>query len=112
MNISIKTGTTYELKFIYNDVDGIPINITGASARMQLRRSTHSPVSAEPSSVINGEAGEITFKFLPEDTTSILKNNAEAETFLFDVLLTLTNGDVILLADGKAEVKQVITRDN
>jgi hypothetical protein len=112
VNISIKTGTTYELKFIYNDVDGVPIDITGASARMQLRRSAYSPVSVEPTPTLNGVAGEVIFKFSPEDTASVLKNNSEAETFLFDALLTLTNGDVILLAEGKAEVKQVITRDD
>ena len=42
VNITIKKGTTYEHVFIYVDENGVPIDITGYGARMQIRETVTS----------------------------------------------------------------------
>lgn len=38
LNLTIEQGATYNLSFLYQDEDGDAINLTGMTARMQLRR--------------------------------------------------------------------------
>jgi hypothetical protein len=111
MKLNIKTGTTFELKFVYNDVDGLPIDITGATARMQMRRSARSPVTIDSTATINGLAGEVLFTIASNQTSNILKDGANSEQFYFDALLTTADGKTVVLGEGTAEVKLAITRD-
>ena len=38
LNLTIEQGATYNLSFLYQDENGDAINLTGMTARMQLRR--------------------------------------------------------------------------
>jgi tRNA threonylcarbamoyladenosine modification (KEOPS) complex Pcc1 subunit len=43
LDIEIEQGATFNLELIYEDDEGTPINLTGMTARMQLRRTYNSP---------------------------------------------------------------------
>jgi len=43
LDIEIEQGATFNLEFLYQDDEGTPINLTGMTARMQLRRTYNSP---------------------------------------------------------------------
>jgi hypothetical protein len=43
LDIEIEQGATFNLVFLYQDENGDAINLTGMTARMQLRRQYNSP---------------------------------------------------------------------
>lgn len=45
LDIEIEQGATFNLVFLYQDENGAAINLTGMTARMQLRRTYNSPTA-------------------------------------------------------------------
>jgi hypothetical protein len=109
-DLEIKAGKDYALKLIYKDSDGIVIDITGASARMMVRRSMYATVDITKTATIDGPLGEIVFDFVPADTTSLLSNINE-ENYVYDVELSLADTRKFIILTGELVIKQSVTRD-
>lgn len=77
LDIEIEQGATFELVFIYQDEAGNPIDLTGMTARMQLRRTYNSPDALLSLTNANGRiifdpfAGKITLSVSATDTTPL-----------------------------------------
>lgn len=77
LDIEIEQGATFELVFIYQDELGNPIDLTGMTARMQLRRQYKSPEVLIELSNANGRiifdpyAGKITLRIAATDTEGL-----------------------------------------
>lgn len=90
--LSIEQGSTFQMQFRWK-VDGILMNLTGATARMQLRRSPRSAVifeltNANSRILLGGTLGTISLELTPEETASIPAGN-----FLYD--LEIVFGSVV-----------------
>lgn len=107
-SFTVDQGSTFYLNLIYQDSDGVPIDITGNTARMQLRRAFNSVVdltltSASGDIVITGNTGNILITISDTDTGLL-----EAGFYLYD--LELDNGGVITrLIQGQITLSQQVT---
>jgi hypothetical protein len=108
-SFTIVQGSTFYLNLIYQDSDGVPINLTGNTARMQLRRTFTSPVAdltlttASGAIVITGATGNILITITDELTGPL-----EPGFYLYD--LELDNGGVITrLIQGQITLSQQVT---
>lgn len=77
LDIEIEQGATFELVFIYQDEQGNPFDLTGMTARMQLRRTYNSPDALLSLTNANGRIifdpfiGKITLRVSATDTTPL-----------------------------------------
>lgn len=77
LDIEIEQGATFELTFIYQDEAGNPFDLTGMTARMQLRRTYNSPTplieltNANNRIIFDPFAGKITLRISATDTTPL-----------------------------------------
>lgn len=77
LDIEIEQGATFELVFIYQDELGNPIDLTGMTARMQLRRQYKSTEVLIGLTTENGRiiidpfAGKITLRIAATDTADL-----------------------------------------
>lgn len=107
-SFTVDQGATFYLNLIYQDSNKVPVNLTGNTARMQLRRAFDSPAeltltSADGDIVITGPTGNILITISDEDTGSL-----EAGFYLYD--LELDNGGIITrLIQGQITVAQQVT---
>lgn len=110
-NITIEQGATFRLSLIWNDAAGDPINLTGYTARMQVRRK-HS--SADPallsfttedgSITLGGSAGTVTVVGL-----ATLTDDLTIKSGVYD--LELVNGaEVTRLIEGAVTITPEVTR--
>ena len=74
-DIKIEQGTTLTKQFIYKDSSGIPMNLTGYTARMQIRSSVSSArillelTTENNKLVLGGSSGQIQMIFSEADTS-------------------------------------------
>lgn len=93
LDIEIEQGATFNLEFLYQDEDGTPINLTGMTARMQLRRTFNSPdallsLTTENSRItITPLLGKIVLNISATDTATLTGSG------VYD--LELVNGSVV-----------------
>jgi tRNA threonylcarbamoyladenosine modification (KEOPS) complex Pcc1 subunit len=77
LDIQIEQGATFNLVFLYQDENGTAIDMTGMTARMQLRRTYNSPspllsLTTENGRIaINVAQGSITLNVSAEDTATL-----------------------------------------
>lgn len=77
LDIEIEQGATFNLIFIYQDENGTAINLTGSTARMQLRRTYNSPTALLSLTtennriVIDPLLGKITLNISATDTATL-----------------------------------------
>lgn len=109
-NLYIKAGKNYTLKLVYKDCDGFVVNITGASAKLVMRKSMYSDLLVSVDAMIDGPTGEIVFEVEPSHTLNILGDNIE-DKLLYEANLTLQNGKEICVLEGIALVRQSLDRD-
>lgn len=112
----IKQGTTWARTVFWLNPDRSPVNITGASARMQIRPSPTSSIilldlnSADGSLILGGAAGTISWSVSAEDTAAfvapplaIWRNPRSGEVInrlgTYDLLVTI-GGSVFPIQDG------------
>jgi hypothetical protein len=100
----IYTGTTYELKITYEDAAQAPIDITGATATLVIRRSAFAPILVTVAAVIKPLEGGIVFTVDPSETVTILDDDRETEKFLLGAALTLADGSVINLFQTSIDI--------
>lgn len=102
VNLLIETGVTWERTFVWSDSEGVRRNLTGLSAKMQIREAPGKPVLVELTTAANtiklqqtevdGDAtGTITVTIPGPLTTSIKKLAAEYDIRLYTT--AVTNGE-------------------
>ena len=78
-DFTIEQGTTLTKEFIYKDSFGIPVDLTGFTARMQLRPSIASEsvlldlTTENGGLVLGGVTGEVKMIFREADTVSLAR---------------------------------------
>jgi hypothetical protein len=109
-DITIEQGATFTLDLLYKDNLGAPINLTGFTARMQVRRRYNDPVklldftTENGAIVLGGAAGTIKVTGL-----ATLTDDVPAKPGVYD--LELVNGSVVIrLVEGSVEIKPEVTR--
>ncbi len=110
-NITINQGATFELTITWKDSAGTAINLTGYTARMQVREtysSTSTIVSLTSGSgiTLGGAAGTIAI-LISATTTAALTAPFSG---VYDLELVSAGGVVTRLLQGAATVSPEVTR--
>lgn len=111
VELTIKQGATWETQLEW-EIDGDLVNLTGYSAKMQLRRDYE---SAMPTiELTSGEGGAITLGgslgTISIRLTATQTSNIPAGKYVFDLELTLLNGNTERLIEGTITVTREVTR--
>jgi hypothetical protein len=110
-NILFNQGATFQKLFIYQDSTLNPINLTGYTARMQLRATYTSETPVINLTTENGGIeitpldGEILVKMTAAQTEGI-----PARDYYYDIEVESADGRVYRVIEGKATVRPEITR--
>jgi hypothetical protein len=110
-NIICDQGATLDRSLTLKDSAGSLANLTGFSAKMQVRTTASSSGVALELSTVNsrvilgGALGTVRLK-VDAATTAALT----AGDYVYDLEITAPNGDVTRLVEGKFKVKPEVTR--
>lgn len=110
-NIIIEQGATYTLNLIWKDSASVPVNLTGYSARMQVRRTFNSDdtlldlSSSNGDITLGGALGTIAIVASATDTALIY-----VKTGFYDIELESSSGVVTRLMEGEVTIKPEVTR--
>ena len=111
-NILIEQGTTFGLEVAYEQPEGTPVDITGWSARMQVRQ-THASTSSvldltslAGSISVDGPRGTVTVNVGATQTAAL------PAPFLgvYDLEIASPGGTVIRLVEGSCRITPEVTR--
>ena len=111
--ISIKQSATFELSILYVDTDGNPIDLSGYTAKMQVRETTD---CADPPIVdlttenggisIDGTNGIVNILILKEDTELL----PEPFKGVYDLFIVNQNGQADCLISGLVSIEGSVTK--
>jgi hypothetical protein len=107
----IEQGVDSTRQFIWKDSDGNPVNLTGYTARMQLRKSVSDAnvlleLSTSNSGIsITGSTGTISLYFKKADTTGVTWVEG-----VYDLELTSPGGLTTRLIEGTFVLSKEVTR--
>ena len=110
-DLYIEQGATWLKTITWNDSDGVPIDLTGYTARMQFRSSVTSSTILATATTENGKItlggalGTIVITFSATDTTAF-----EFVSAVYDLELVSSSGFVTRLLEGGVEVSKEVTR--
>ena len=110
-DFQIEQGATLTKQFVWKDGSGNLINLTGYTAKMQVRRNPASDEVLLEASTTNGRialggsAGTITLTLSATVTAAITWSRGK-----YDLELTARNGVVTRLLEGEITVSKEITR--
>lgn len=110
-DILIEQGATYFLAVVWKDENGDPYDLTGYTARMQIRRKKTSETAEHSATTENGGIalgttdGTISIT-IPAATTS----DFEFTAGVYDLELVAGSGFVTRLLEGGVEVSKEVTR--
>lgn len=110
-NFTIEQGATLMKPFIWKDSDGVPVDLTGYTAKMQVRQSPQSGTVLLELSTSNGRitlggaAGTITLALTAAITAAIAWRRG-----VYDIELTSGDGTVTRLLEGEIQVSKEVTR--
>lgn len=109
LNLNIEQGSTFNLIMLYEDENGLPIDLTGMTARMQLRRQFSSESILLSMTTENGRivitplTGEIAL-FIDATDTALLTGSGQYD-------LELVNGLVVnRLLQGTFKICNEVTK--
>jgi hypothetical protein len=110
-NLEINQGATFSLTATWKDSTGAAINLTGYTARLQVREnyaSTTTIVSLTSSSgiTLGGAAGTVTIIITASATSALIAPWAG----VYDLELVDASGVVTRLLEGAATVSPEVTR--
>lgn len=112
VDLIIAQGADNAFTFRYSrDVDGVrtPIDLTGYTARAQIRRSVGGEVYLDLTDIVLGSDGTIQMSIGHAVTEDSVWNNRSSG--VWDMELTDTAGGVIRFASGAVQVKPDMTRN-
>jgi hypothetical protein len=110
-DIEIIQGQTFDCPVVWKDGDGEPIDLTGYSARMQIRRSKASPdvlfelTTGNGRIAIDGPAGKATLTITAEESAAFTWRRG-----VYDLELVAADSVVRRLLEGAVEVNREVTR--
>jgi hypothetical protein len=110
-HIVMDQGATFNRLFTYNDSNDIPVNLTGYTARMQIREEVDSSTAALSLTTENGRialggtAGTVTLTVSATDTAAVT-----AGEYVYDIELVSGSGTVIRFLQGCFTVDAEVTR--
>jgi hypothetical protein len=108
----IEKGTTFRYTFFWKDSAGNPINMSGCTARMQIRKTIAAAVPIQDLTIANGgititpSAGRIDLLISATDTASYVDSYA-----VYDLIVTMALGDKIPFAEGNVIIRASVTHD-
>lgn len=110
-DLKIYQGATFNQEIIWKDSAGLPVNLTGYSARLQVRLS-HSDqnkllemTSANGKITLGTTDGKITLKLTDVETTGLTWSSG-----VYDLEMVSSGGTVTRLMEGKIVVYPEVTR--
>ncbi len=110
-DILIEQGATFRLNLVWKDSAGVPVNLTGYSARMQVRRSLNSSepllnlTTSNGAITLGGAAGTIAVV-----AAATLTDDINARSAVYDLELQSADGTVTRLIEGRATISPEVTR--
>ena len=104
-NLLIDQGTTYSTTLTLTDENGEILDLSGANAASQIRKSYTSSVAASFTASVNVEFGEVTLSLSAETS-----GNLVAGRYVYDVELTDGSNNVSRIAEGIVTVTPQVTR--
>lgn len=110
-DFDIEQGATLLKPIVWKDSTGSPVNLTGYTAKMQVRKSVSSQEVLLEMSTVNGKlqltpsTGTITMVFSAATTAAIDWRSGK-----YDLELTSADGTVTRLIEGEITVSREITR--
>lgn len=111
-NMTCEQGATFRRTFTWLDETEQPVNLTGCSARMQVRATHKAPTTWL--SLTTALNGGITLTPLEGKITMVLSATATAALpvgkGVYDLEVVMVNGDVHRVLEGTFTVKPEVTR--
>lgn len=109
LNLPIEQGATFSKRIVWRDKNKRPVNLTGYTAKMQVRTSVSSTTVLYELSTENGRismpgGGVIQLDIPASDTDNI-------QAGVYDLKLYAPSGQEIRLIEGKVTVSPGVTRD-
>lgn len=111
-DFTIEQGTTHRMSFLWEDSDGVAINLTDYTARMQARKAFNADEVLINANTENGmitlvpATGEVQI-VLPEAITALFTWSQA----LYDVELISADGTVTRLVQGSINISREVTRN-
>ena len=111
LKLKIEQGATFRQSFDWT-ANGAPVNLTGYTARMQMRNSIDSPVMIHE---LTTENGGITFPDVLQGKIELFISDINTSAFKFDscvydLEMIAPNTDVIRLIEGEITLSKEVTR--
>ena len=109
-NWEVDQNTTFSFILEYKDPDGVPISLTGATAKMQVRDTKGGSKLAftltSPSSgiVIDAALGKLTIKMTPTQTSKLFYPKSS-----YDVMVIDSNSNKVKLLEGFITLSRSVT---
>lgn len=111
-DFTIEQGATLEKTFVWKDGDGVVVNLSAYTARMQVRQSPsatdvlQSLTTTDSTIVLGGALGTITLSLSATATAAITWRRGK-----YDLELVSGDGTVTRLLEGVITVSKEITHD-
>lgn len=110
-NFTLEQGATFTREIVYRDSNNALINLTGYSARMQIRPYKDSgdilvnATTANGKLSVSGASGKITIVLSPTDTNTISFDEG-----VYDLEIEDADGAVTRLLEGRVTFSKQVTR--
>lgn len=113
----IEVGATYKFSFTYkNKTTNTPVDLTGVTAKMQIRKAYTDAAYLLELSTENGRisidipTGRFSFLVTDEVTSTLIPDIMPKQKCVYDLELYWPNGEVQRLLEGTVQVKMEVTR--
>jgi len=109
-NFEVDQNATFSFIVEYKDNDGLPIDLTGSTAKMQVRdtkggsRLAFSLTSPAGGIVITPLLGKLTIKITPTQTNKLFYPKSS-----YDIMVTDSNANKIKLLEGFITLSRSVT---
>jgi hypothetical protein len=109
-NFEVDQNTTFSFIVEYKDNDGLPIDLTGATAKMQVRdtkggsKLAFSLTSPAGGITISPLLGQLTIKMTPTQTNKLFYPKSS-----YDIMITDSNTNKIKLLEGFLTLSRSVT---
>ena len=109
-NFEVDQNTTFSFVVEYTDNTDLPVNLSGATAKMQVRdtkggsKLSFTLTSPFEGIVIDGPAGKVTCTMTPAQTSKLFHPKSS-----YDIMVTDTNNTKIKLLEGFLTLSRSVT---
>lgn len=105
-NLSIDQGSDFQSVIYVETAEGTVANISGYTARGQVRKTYGSTTAVDFHTVINNATGGRVSISLTKDQTAAMK----AGRYVYDVEIVSSDGEVSRIVEGQIEITPRVTR--